>query len=79
MEYAGWVDARAAGSPVIRGDLAARQFHAFWLVDDVVVAGMRVNSWDDGIKPVQDLIRARVRVDPQRLVDRSIPLTDLVQ
>ncbi|AZI58803.1 NAD(P)/FAD-dependent oxidoreductase [Nakamurella antarctica] len=78
MEYAGWVDAQAAGDPVIRGDMDASSFHAFWLTDGVVVAGMHVNSWDEGIAPVQKLIRGKVRVDPTRLADTSVPLSDLI-
>lgn len=33
---------------VIRGDLAGRQFIAFWLKDGAVVAAMNVNDWDHG-------------------------------
>ncbi|MEO6790067.1 MAG: FAD-dependent oxidoreductase [Ornithinibacter sp.] len=78
MEYAGWVDAATADEPVIRGDLQANTFHAFWVVDDVVLAGMHVNSWEEGITPVQELIRHRVRVDTARLADPGVPLTDLM-
>jgi 3-phenylpropionate/trans-cinnamate dioxygenase ferredoxin reductase component len=77
MEYAGWADARTAGPPVIRGDLGRREFHAFWLADDVVIAGMHVNSWDEGIKPVQKLVRTQAHVDRGRLADTSLPLADL--
>ena len=46
MEYLG------LGSPddevVVRGDLAAREFVAFWLRDGRVTAGMNVNVWDVG-------------------------------
>lgn len=77
MEYAGWAPANSA-DPLIRGDLAAHAFHAFWLRDDVVVAGMHVNRWEEGIEPVQKLIRGRVRVDRDRLVDLSLPLADLL-
>jgi 3-phenylpropionate/trans-cinnamate dioxygenase ferredoxin reductase component len=62
---------------VIRGDLDAGEFHAFWLVEGVVVAGMHVNRWDDGIKPVQDLIRAQAPVDPDRLADPAVPLAEI--
>ncbi|GAA5228660.1 NAD(P)/FAD-dependent oxidoreductase [Paeniglutamicibacter antarcticus] len=79
MEYAGWVDARTAEDPVIRGDLAAHKFHAFWVVDIVVVAGMHVNAWDEGLVPVQELIRARTRVDPAALSDTTAPLARLVE
>jgi 3-phenylpropionate/trans-cinnamate dioxygenase ferredoxin reductase subunit len=78
MEYAGWVDARTAGEPVIRGDLDARHFHAFWLAGEVVLAGMHINSWEEGITPVQNLIRGRVRVDPALLADPTVPLADLI-
>jgi len=77
MEYAGWAPADSA-DPLIRGDLAGRAFHAFWLLDDVVVAGMHVNSWEEGIEPIQKLIRGRVRVDRARLVDLSVPLANLL-
>jgi NADPH-dependent 2,4-dienoyl-CoA reductase/sulfur reductase-like enzyme len=33
---------------VVRGDLASREFTAFWLRDGGVVAAMNVNQWDDG-------------------------------
>lgn len=79
MEYAGWINARTAADPVIRGDLATNTFHAFWLVDNVVAAGLHVNSWDEGIEPVQKLIRSRTRVDPVKLADPTLPLTRLVE
>jgi 3-phenylpropionate/trans-cinnamate dioxygenase ferredoxin reductase subunit len=33
---------------VVRGDLASREFTAFWLRDGGVTAAMNVNQWDDG-------------------------------
>ncbi|OLZ56637.1 hypothetical protein BS329_03185 [Amycolatopsis coloradensis] len=33
---------------VVRGDLAARDFTAFWMRDGQVTAAMNVNQWDDG-------------------------------
>ncbi|MEO6957464.1 MAG: FAD-dependent oxidoreductase [Antricoccus sp.] len=77
MEYAGSVNAATAGEPIIRGDLTAHSFQAFWLTDGVLLAGMHVNCWDEGIKSVQDLIRRRVRIDPTRLADSDVPLVDL--
>jgi 3-phenylpropionate/trans-cinnamate dioxygenase ferredoxin reductase component len=77
MEYAGWAPAHSA-DPLIRGDLEAQAFHAFWLSDDVVQAGMHVNMWDEGIIPAQKLIRGKVRVDRHRLVDPAVPLVDLI-
>lgn len=60
MEYRGL--AAAEDEVVIRGDLAERAFHAFWLRDGRVRAAMNVNLWDDG-----DALQA--------LVDRSAAAT----
>lgn len=79
MEYAGWVDARAAGDPLIRGDLTGGTFHALWVVGGVVVAGLHVNAWDEGIGAVQDLIRSQAKVDPEQLINTEIPLAQLVE
>jgi 3-phenylpropionate/trans-cinnamate dioxygenase ferredoxin reductase subunit len=58
---------------VIRGDLAAREFVAFWLHDGRVVAGMNVNVWDvaDDIKA---LVGTRAAVDRDRLADPAVAL-----
>ena len=61
---------------VFRGDPASREFIAFWLVDDRVVAGMNVGVWDV-TDQIQNLIRARVTVDDRRLADTDVPLEDL--
>ena len=54
---------------VFRGDVAGREFVAFWLDgDDRVLAGMNVNIWDV-LDDVKALIRSRESVDPDRLVD----------
>jgi 3-phenylpropionate/trans-cinnamate dioxygenase ferredoxin reductase component len=74
MEYAGWFPPGGYDSVVTRGNLDAPAFHTFWLAEDHVVAGMHVNRWDDGIAPVQQLIRAGLPVDPHRLADPSVPL-----
>jgi len=58
---------------VVRGDLAARQFIAFWLKDQRVLAGMNANVWDV-TEPIQTLIRDGRPVDPARLADPGIPL-----
>ncbi|MGO1560792.1 Ferredoxin reductase [Actinomycetales bacterium JB111] len=75
-EYVG----HAAGheeNVVVRGDLGAREFVAFWL-DDArhVVAAMNVNVWDvvDAIRPV---ITERRVVDPARLADPDVPYDEL--
>jgi 3-phenylpropionate/trans-cinnamate dioxygenase ferredoxin reductase component len=74
MEYTGF--ATAWDEVVIRGDLDAREFIAFWLEGGRVAAGMNVNVWDvtDGI---QELIRSRAEVDPRRLADPDEPLAAL--
>jgi len=75
MEYAGF--ARSWDRVVFRGDPATREFIAFWLVENRVVAGMNVNVWDV-IDPIQRLIRERVAVDDRRLADPDVALEDLV-
>jgi 3-phenylpropionate/trans-cinnamate dioxygenase ferredoxin reductase component len=75
MEYAGF--AREWDRVVFRGDPAAREFIAFWLVGQRVVAGMNVNMWDV-TDTIQSLIRERVPVDDRRLADPDLPLEDLV-
>jgi 3-phenylpropionate/trans-cinnamate dioxygenase ferredoxin reductase component len=71
MEYSGL--ATTWDRVVIRGDLAAREFLAFWLKDQRVAAGMSANVWDV-TEPVQTLIRSGRPVDPARLADPDIPL-----
>ena len=75
MEYSGF--ARSWDRVVFRGDPARREFIAFWIADDRVVAGMNVNVWDV-TDPIQSLIRARVPVDDRRLSDPDVPLEELV-
>jgi 3-phenylpropionate/trans-cinnamate dioxygenase ferredoxin reductase component len=71
MEYSGF--AATWDRVVVRGDLAARQFIAFWLKDQRVIAGMNANVWDV-TEAIQALIRGGWPVDPARLVDPDIPL-----
>jgi 3-phenylpropionate/trans-cinnamate dioxygenase ferredoxin reductase subunit len=66
MEYVG--HAPEYDSVVFRGDLAGRQFTAFWLDDaNRVLAGMNVNIWE-GLDDIKALIRSREPVDPDQLV-----------
>ena len=74
MEYSGF--ATTWDRVVFRGDPATREFIAFWLKDDRVVAGMNVNVWDV-TDPIQTLIRARAPVDSAELGDPDLPLDDL--
>ncbi|WP_028059973.1 NAD(P)/FAD-dependent oxidoreductase [Candidatus Solirubrobacter pratensis] len=71
MEYTGY--ARTWDRVVFRGDPATREFIAFWLAGDRILAGMNVNVWDV-VDPIQRLIRERVAVDDRRLADPDLPL-----
>src|SRR5215217_5866395 len=71
MEYSGFATGR--DRVVVRGDLAAREFIAFWLKGQRVVAGMSANVWDV-TGSIQALIRGGRPVDPARLADPDIPL-----
>jgi 3-phenylpropionate/trans-cinnamate dioxygenase ferredoxin reductase subunit len=75
MEYSGF--ARSWDRVVFRGDPASREFIAFWIAGDTVVAGMNVNVWDV-TDPIQSLIHARVPVEDHRLADPDVPLEELV-
>jgi 3-phenylpropionate/trans-cinnamate dioxygenase ferredoxin reductase subunit len=75
MEYSGY--ATDWDQVVFRGDPQSREFIAFWLKDDRVLAGMNVNVWDVTAH-IQALIRARRPVDRSRLADPDTPLTELL-
>ena len=76
MEYSGFGALTKDAELVIRGDLAKREFIAFWVLDGRVVAGMNVNIWDvqDAIK---DLISSRRTVDTAALADPQTPFERL--
>ncbi len=74
LEYVGWADPREC-EVVLRGDVPARAFQAFWLRDGVVQAAMHVNMWDDGVDPLKPLVGRTV--DPTRLGDASVALDDV--
>ncbi|MGH2844963.1 MAG: NAD(P)/FAD-dependent oxidoreductase [Thermoleophilaceae bacterium] len=74
MEYTGF--ARSWDRVVFRGGPATREFVAFWLVEDRVVAGMNVNVWDVS-DPIKRLISERVAVDDRSLSNPDIPLEHL--
>jgi NADPH-dependent 2,4-dienoyl-CoA reductase/sulfur reductase-like enzyme len=76
METAGLPDPGSYDDVVYRGDKDSLEFIAFWLADRVVVAGMNVNIWDVN-EDIQALIRSGNPVDPDRLADPDVPLTDL--
>ena len=79
MEYVGWVGKDSRTRVVIRGDLAGREFVAFWLDEaDRMQAAMNVNVWDvvDAVKP---LIAEGAVVDPVRLADPGVAYTELLR
>jgi 3-phenylpropionate/trans-cinnamate dioxygenase ferredoxin reductase subunit len=75
MEYSGF--ARSWDRVVFRGNVSGREFIAFWIAGEHVLAAMSVNVWDV-TDQLQRLIRERVTVDDGRLADSDIPLEDLV-
>ncbi|MGI9822478.1 NAD(P)/FAD-dependent oxidoreductase [Agromyces sp. Marseille-Q5079] len=77
MEYSGYGPLADGASVVFRGDVAAREFMAFWVRERRVVAGMNVNVWDVN-DAVQALIRADVPVDLTALGDPSVALESLI-
>ena len=74
MEYTGYTEPGGYDQVVVRGDLAAREFIAFWLRDGRVQAGMNVNVWDV-TEPIRRLINSRQRIDAATLADPDHPLT----
>lgn len=75
MEYAGF--ARTWDRVVFRGDPASREFIAFWMLEDRVVAGMNVNIWDV-TETIEQLIRSRTAVDDRLLADADVALEELL-
>lgn len=73
MEYVG--HAPEYQRVVFRGDVAGREFIAFWLDGaNRVLAGMNVNVWDV-LDDVKALIRSAAPVDPERITDPAQPLS----
>jgi len=74
MEYGG--HATDWDEVVFRGDVDAREFIAFWVKDERLVAGMNVNVWDVN-EEIRELIRSGSEVDADRLRDPEVPLSAL--
>jgi 3-phenylpropionate/trans-cinnamate dioxygenase ferredoxin reductase subunit len=74
MEYVG------LGAPddevVVRGDLAGREFVAFWHRDGAVTAAMHANVWDS-VDDLRAIVNAGRPVDGDRLADEDVPLAEL--
>jgi 3-phenylpropionate/trans-cinnamate dioxygenase ferredoxin reductase subunit len=76
MEYSGHAGPGSYDQVVFRGDVAAREFIAFWLADGRVLAGMNVNVWDV-TEDIERLVRSGARIAPDRLADPGVPLADV--
>jgi 3-phenylpropionate/trans-cinnamate dioxygenase ferredoxin reductase component len=76
MEYSGF--ATEWDEVVFRGDVGGREFIAFWVKDDRVVAGMNMNVWDVS-DPIRELIRSRRALDRRALADPDVPLAELLE
>ena len=77
MEYAGYVEPGGYDEVVFRGDVAQREFIAFWLAGGRVQAGMNVNVWDVN-DAIQGLVRAGKPVNVSKLADPDVPLEALL-
>ncbi|MGV0645388.1 NAD(P)/FAD-dependent oxidoreductase [Mycolicibacterium sp. XJ879] len=65
MEYVG--HAREYDRVAFRGDVAGREFTAFWFdADSRVIAGMNVNIWE-GLDDLKALIQSREPISPERI------------
>jgi NADPH-dependent 2,4-dienoyl-CoA reductase/sulfur reductase-like enzyme len=76
MECAGLPSPGSYDQVVYRGDSGTLEFIAFWLKDSRLIAGMNVNVWDVN-DDLQALVRAGKPLDPARLADPAIPLTEV--
>ena len=77
MELSGYAPLMADAEVVVRGDVEAREFVAFWTDAGRVVAGMNVNVPKVN-KAVQALIRSGGIIDVETLRDPSVPLESLL-
>jgi 3-phenylpropionate/trans-cinnamate dioxygenase ferredoxin reductase subunit len=76
MEYIGHAPPGGYDDVVLRGDVEGRVFQAVWLSGGRAVAGMHVNMWDDGVAPLEELIRSGRTLDAAKLADPAVPLAD---
>lgn len=77
MEYTGYTKPDGYDRVVFRGDVAQRQFIAFWMSGNRVLAGMNVNVWDV-IDSIRALVLSGADIDDAVLSDPSIPLDSLL-
>ncbi|HEX5094548.1 MAG TPA: FAD-dependent oxidoreductase [Acidimicrobiia bacterium] len=74
MEYLG--HAPEWDRVVFRGDPRAREFIAFWVKDDRVVAAMNMNVWDV-VEPLRAIIHSRRPIADAQLRDTDVPLEEI--
>jgi 3-phenylpropionate/trans-cinnamate dioxygenase ferredoxin reductase component len=77
MEYIGHAPPGGYDEVILRGDVPGRSFQAVWLTDGRAAAGMHVNLWDDGIAPLEELVRSGRQLDVDRLRDPQVPLAEV--
>jgi 3-phenylpropionate/trans-cinnamate dioxygenase ferredoxin reductase subunit len=76
LEYAGYVGPDGYDEVVFRGDVAGREFIAFYLKGGLLIAGLNANVWDVSDQ-IQAIIKAGKPVDKAKLADSSVPLDSL--
>lgn len=76
MELSGYPHLMRDAEIIVRGDLAAREYLAFWVKDGRVGGGMNVNVWDIN-EQIQSLVRSGQQVDTAKLRDPSVSLADV--
>lgn len=76
MEFSGHAPPGSYDQVVCRGDVGKREFVAFWLRGNRVLAGLNANVWNV-TDEVQALIRSGAPVDPLALADPGVPLAAL--
>ncbi|HET6833206.1 MAG TPA: FAD-dependent oxidoreductase [Acidimicrobiales bacterium] len=75
MEYVGL--SGSSDGLVVRGDLDAREFVAFWHRDGVVSAAMNVNVWDV-VDDLKAIVATERPVDLDRLADQDVAFDEVV-
>jgi 3-phenylpropionate/trans-cinnamate dioxygenase ferredoxin reductase component len=77
MEYAGYTEPGGYNEVIFRGDVARREFIAFWLASGRVLAGMNVNIF--GVSDtIQAIVRGGRAVDTSKLADPQVPLENFL-
>lgn len=77
MEYVGYTEPGGYDRVIFRGNVAEREFIAFWMKGSRILAGMSVNVWDV-IDTIRSLILSGADFDDARLSDPDVPLDSLL-